>query len=70
MSKGWWDLGVLRHLKAIGGRYMDIAALLGHMRRMDAKLETDIFLVFRELEIWKVLEVVINLWLLRAGKVR
>eukprot|EP00439_Symbiodinium_sp_Y106_P051253 s1805_g6.t2 len=32
------------HLKAIGGRYMDIAALLGHMRRMDAKLETDIFL--------------------------
>ena len=46
---------------------MDIAALLGHMRRMDAKLE---FLVFRELEIWKVLEVVINLWLLRAGKVR
>ncbi|OLQ14619.1 Mitochondrial escape protein 2 [Symbiodinium microadriaticum] len=25
------------HLKAIGGRYMDIAALLGHMRRMDAK---------------------------------
>ena len=34
------DLGVSRHLKAIGGRYMDIAALLGHMRRMDAKVKS------------------------------